>query len=99
MSDTERRRRFQTELGELIERYTDVVGSAGDPDELELEPLRMPVLAGWVLVVDWTDLEPAGGPGTADGATALVHSGLRQPHRIGLLALALEETTADGGDA
>lgn len=92
MSLTPTQLEFRSRLTKLLEEFADAVGPSWDGDVDEGAPLRVPVMAGWVLVAQWDDLDPADAY-EHDGATVFLSSGISSPMRIGLLSLALDSET------
>ncbi len=74
----------QAELHDLVQRNAGLLGPEFDGDEDEGVPLVMPVLAEWVLVARWVDMDS-----DETVTTRVCSRSLPAPHRTGLLHTAL----------
>lgn len=82
-----RKKEFSTEVGELIERYWDIIGPFADPDidAFELAEVQGAGLAGWVLLVEARSLE--------EWASSMVGR-FTPPHQSVLHSLGMMEDSA-----
>lgn len=80
---TDKQREFVDEIGKLLAGYASNVGPSfdGEPGSV---PVTSPVVAGWVMTVQWTDLDDG------QGYTVHMDSGMDYATRVGLLMISLD---------